>query len=243
MSSSRFPGKVLEPLAGRSSIEFMAERVLRAKTIDALCLATSLDPSDDPLAELAQAAGLPVFRGSLDDVLGRFLGAARMLDAEVIVRLTGDCPLSDPDVIDAVVDLLVANRLDYASNTAPPTYPDGLDVEAMTRATLESAACDAKAASDREHVTLFVRNHPEQFAAGCVRSEVDYSALRWTVDYPDDLELVRTLVDGVADPVTADRFDFLRVSDAHGLASRTAHARNEGLAASLAADLTANPAR
>lgn len=242
MGSSRFPGKVLEPLAGRPSIVFMAERVRRARTIDTLCVATSCDPSDDALAELVEGAGFPVFRGSLDDVLDRFLGAAHMLDAEIVVRLTGDCPLSDPDVIDRVVNLLVTERLDYASNAAPPTFPDGLDVEAMTMATLEEADRDASAGSDREHVTLFVRNHPERFRAGCIDSEVDCSDLRWTVDYPDDLELVRALVDAVADPVGADRFDFLRASDARRLSTWTSHARNEGLAASLAADAAAREA-
>ena len=239
MTSSRLPGKVLMPIAGKPAILFMHARVRRAKLIDAICLATSVDPSDDALAACAEAAGLDVHRGSLDDVLDRFVGAARAHQAEIVVRLTGDCPLIDPEIIDQVVGLLAGGGYDYASNIDPPAFPDGLDVEAMTVAALETAAAEARLGSEREHVTPFIRNHPERFRAGLVSSPVDLSALRWTVDYPDDLELVRRLTESVAgDPLLADRFDFLRAYDALGPTGAT-HARNEGLAGSLARDADA----
>lgn len=235
MSSSRLPGKVLMEIAGRPAILFMAERVRRARSVDTVCLATSVDASDDALAATAEAAGLAVHRGSLDDVLDRFAGAARAQGAEIVVRLTGDCPLIDADLIDGVVALVAEGGFAYASNVDPPSFPDGLDVEAMAQAALESAAAEARSGSEREHVTPFLRNHPERFRAGRLTAEVDLSALRWTVDYPDDLALVRALAEAVADPVAADRFDFLRAQERLGPAAN-AHARNEGLAASLAKD-------
>lgn len=238
MSSSRLPGKVLMPIAGRPAILFMCERVRRARSIDALCVATSVDPSDDPLAACVAEAGIAVHRGSLDDVLDRFAAAGRAHQAELAVRVTGDCPLADPELIDQVVALVAEGGFDYASNVDPPTYPDGLDVEAMTMAALEQAAAEAKLGSEREHVTLFIRNRPERFRAGRVTSALDLSALRWTVDYADDLALVRRLAEAVADPLAADRHDFLRAYEALGL-SGGAHARNEGLASSVARDADA----
>jgi len=236
MTSSRLPGKVLEPIAGKPAILFMHERVRRARLVDAICLATSVDPSDDALAAAAAEAGIAVHRGSLDDVLDRFIGAARAHAAEIVVRLTGDCPLIDPALIDAVIGTLVGEGCDYASNIDPPVFPDGLDVEVMTAAALESAAAEAGLGSEREHVTPFIRNRPERFRAGHVGAAVDLSALRWTVDYPDDLALVRALAEGVeGDPILADRFDFLRVYERLG-GAQGSHARNEGLAASLARD-------
>ena len=235
MSSSRLPGKVLMPIAGRPAILVMCERVRRARGIDALCVATSVDPSDDPLAACLGEAGIPVHRGSLDDVLDRFRTAGRAHGAEVAVRLTGDCPLIDAGLIDRVVALVAEEGCDYASNIEPPTYPDGLDVEAMTMAALEAAAAEARLGSEREHVTPFIRNRPERFRSGLISSPIDLSALRWTVDYADDLALVRRLAEGVDDPLAADRYDFLRVYEALGL-SGVAHARNEGLASSVARD-------
>lgn len=235
MSSSRLPGKVLMPIAGQPAILFMCERVRRARSIDTLCVATSVDPSDDALAACVEQAGIAVHRGSLDDVLDRFTAAARGHEAGLAVRLTGDCPLIDPELIDRVVALVAEAGFDYASNIDPPTYPDGLDVEAMTMAALEQAAAEARLGSEREHVTLFIRNRQDRFRAGLVSSPIDLSALRWTVDYADDLALVRRLAEGVADPLAADRYDFLRAYDALGL-SGGAHARNEGLASSVARD-------
>lgn len=234
MTSSRLPGKVLMPIAGRASILFMCRRLQRARTLDAICVATSLDPSDDQLAACVEAAGLPVFRGAQDDVLARFLGAAQSQAADIVVRLTGDCPLIDPDLVDRVVGLLIDAELDYSSNIAPPTFPDGLDVEAITMNALRAAADEAALPSEREHVTLFLRAQPERFRSGCVTAVADLSKLRWTVDYPDDLDLVRRLVAGVnGDPVQADRFDFLRVHEGLEDDGLPNHARNEGLAASL----------
>lgn len=237
MSSTRLPGKVLMPVAGRESILFMCDRVRRAGSVDMLCVATSDDPSDDPLANCLADAGIPCIRGSLNDVLARFAMAARAFDAQTVVRLTGDCPLIDPDLIDQVVQRLHVDGLDYVSNIDPPTFPDGLDAEAMTMTALETADREARRATEREHVTPFIRENPHRFRAGHVRSPVDLSGLRWTIDYSDDLEFVRTLIGKLdVDPVLADRYDFLRIVDRHGLGTGGTHARNEGLLTSAAGE-------
>lgn len=242
MSSTRFPGKVLMPLGGVPMIAFMWNRLLAARRLDDAILATSDHPSDDALAEEAAKRGIRCFRGSLDDVLGRFLGAALSATADVVVRLTGDCPLIDPDVVDSVLAALDREHADYASNVAPPTFPDGLDVEAFTMDALQRAAREASLDSQREHVTPFMRDRKDLFQTALVRSPVDLSALRWTVDYPDDLDRVRALVLRTTEGPDAragmpDRFDFLRaMSRDDPNAERVAHVRNEGYMHSLEKD-------
>lgn len=232
MSSSRFPGKVLMPLLGVPSIVFMVERVRRAALLDDVVVATSVEASDDPLADALAGAGIACFRGSLHDVLDRFVGAARSARADRVVRLTGDCPLMDFDLIDRALGLLADESLDYVSNVDPPTYPDGLDVEAFTLAALARAHAEATAAADREHVTPFIRNRKDLFRATCWQGVGDLSALRWTVDHPDDLEHVRSLLAGLSapTPTSFDRFDLYRVCERGGGVQRQpAHRRNEGM--------------
>lgn len=235
MSSSRLPGKVLEPIADKPAILFMCERLGRSRRLDGICVATSSDGSDDVLAERVRSAGIPLFRGSLEDVLDRFLGAARQERADIVVRLTGDCPLMDPQLVDRVIEARERGDYDYASNVDPPTYPDGLDIEVLTMGALERAHREARLQSEREHVTPYVRNAPG-YRRYCHRGLVDLSALRWTVDYPDDLAFVQALTAALTvDPVDADLFDLLRAQDTSALRDAV-HARNEGLAKSLADD-------
>ncbi len=193
MSSSRFPGKVLRPLLGEPMLFRQIERVRRAGSIDELVVATSSDASDQPLADACAARGITATRGSLNDVLERFLTAARPFAPEAVVRLTGDCPLADPAVIDAVVARVRAGACDYASNVEPATYPDGLDVEVVRMSALERAHRDARLPSEREHVTPYVRSHPEIFPRANVAHAVDLSHLRWTVDEPADLAFVEEI--------------------------------------------------
>ncbi len=238
MSSSRLPGKVLMPLAGQPLLMFMIDRIKRAQHVDAIIVATSTDQSDDPLAEMLDSQNIICWRGSLNNVLTRFHDAAKSQNADIVLRITGDCPLIEPQLIDACVDMLLAQNLDYVSNVEPPSYPDGLDVEAMTMAALSQAENEAALGSEREHVTPFIRNNPDRFARASLESTIDLSALRWTVDYADDLDTVRAMVEAIkGDPVLADRFDFLRVIDQLKLSDTSAvHARNEGLAKSLRED-------
>lgn len=244
MSSSRFPGKVLEPLAGLPMIVFMARRAQRARTLDQVAVVTSNDPSDDALAAAVEHAALPLFRGSLDDVLARYAAAGQRFDADTVVRLTGDCPLIDAATIDAVVEALRQDGADYASNIDPPTYPDGLDVEAFSRAALVRAQREARLPSQREHVTLWMRDAAAALQRVNVRNVADCSHLRLTVDYADDLTLVRRVVEQLPDPFDADLFDILRVlARAPDILSHNRHGRNEGLQKSLALDPSAPGAR
>lgn len=239
MSSTRLPGKVLMPLLGMPLIVFMVQRVRRATSIDRIVVATSTDASDDPLAAELAHHSIDCFRGSLDDVLDRFYQLSVATQASSIVRLTGDCPLVDWDLIDAVARPVREGACDYAALGEPFTYPNGLDVEALSLQALADAWRSASLASEREHVTPFVRKHPERFRLARVTGIADLSALRWTVDYPDDLEYVRSLVAavGAKEPAGFDRFDLYRVIESNSALREPArHPRNEGYAKSLASD-------
>ena len=145
MSSSRFPGKMLAQLRGQSLIQYLCEHLSTAKRLDTLVVATSEDTDDDLLAAAVVAAGFKVFRGSLDDVLSRFAGAARSVNADVAVRVTGDCPLIDVGVLDEMIDRFLSSDMDYLSNVSPPTYPDGLDLEIVRMSAVKTAEKEARA--------------------------------------------------------------------------------------------------
>lgn len=211
MSSRRLPGKMLLPLSGKPLIQVVCERAAQTKGIDDLIVATSDAPEDAPLADAVKAAGHAVYRGSLDDVLARFLGAAKAKEADAAVRITGDCPLLDPDVIGAMVERFRKGDLAYLSNISPPTYPDGLDVEMVSVAALEAAAAETKEPFDREHVTPFVRTRPGRFAsANHVKAGATAADIHWSVDEREHLELVQALFDEVA-PEKGRLDDYLAV--------------------------------
>lgn len=240
MSSSRLPGKVLRPLLGVPMLLRQVERIRRATTLDALVIATSTDRSDDALERVCTENGLSCFRGALDDVLDRFYQASREHHPEYVVRLTGDCPVADPAVIDAVVRYTVAGGFDYASNTLPPTFPDGLDVEVFTFQSLETAWGEARLPSQREHVTPFIHQQPERFRTGNYAAAHDQSHLRWTVDEALDFELIRQIYESLY-PTKPD----FNTNDVLALLDRrpelrtlnTAYGRNEGYQRSLAKDV------
>jgi spore coat polysaccharide biosynthesis protein SpsF len=193
MTSSRLPGKVMAPVLGEPMIGRQLERLGRSARIGRIVVATSTDPSDDPLATYVEHLGHLVFRGSLADVLDRFEGAMALVpEAETVVRLTADCPLADPQVIDATIDHFSAAGADYASNTpAVRTYPHGLDTEVMKRAALEAACREAVDPYEREHVTPFIYRRPERFKLSYLSQSPSRAHLRWTVDFPEDLAFVR----------------------------------------------------
>jgi spore coat polysaccharide biosynthesis protein SpsF len=239
MSSNRFPGKVIKPIGGMPAILLMMRRLQAAKKVDHILVATSLDKSDDELAQIIQSSGLDCYRGDLGDVLARFYNAAKACDADIVVRITGDCPLVDPTVVDQVVSKLIETKSDYATNTLPPTYPDGLDVEAFTFEALEYAYIQAKLNSEREHVTPFIRNHPELFKIVNIEGDRDLSHLRWTIDYLDDYHFVNRLIElvDVEDIAKACFVDFLRAIERHTeLSMMNIHRRNEGYELSLNQD-------
>lgn len=220
MSSTRLPGKVMKPLAGAPMILRQLERVRRASMLDRLVVATSTDPSDDGLAARLEAEGVAVHRGDLHDVLGRFAGAVDAAGAaDHVVRLTADCPLADPGVIDACVRLHVEGGFDYTANDHPSTFPRGLDVEVMTAKSLFDAAREASDPAEREHVTMFLYRRPERFRIGRLVGDRDLSRLRWTVDTSDDYAFVARVYERLyaADPAftTEDilALDFERTED------------------------------
>jgi spore coat polysaccharide biosynthesis protein SpsF len=196
--STRLPGKVLRPLLGEPLLVHVVSRVRRARSVDETVVATTTLPADDVIVELGTAAGWPVSRGSEVDLLERYLHAARAHGAERVIRITSDCPLIDPGLIDDVVETLAADEADYASNTLEPrTYPRGLDVEAITIDALESAGREDRDPASREHATPFLYRHPERYRLTAVRNPVDLSAHRWTVDTPQDYELVRRIYEAL----------------------------------------------
>jgi spore coat polysaccharide biosynthesis protein SpsF (cytidylyltransferase family) len=192
--STRFPHKVLAQLQGRAMLAHVIERASRATTVDRVVVATTLEPVDDEVVSLALDCGAAVTRGSSDDVLSRYVLAAREHGAEVVVRVTADCPLLDPAIVDIVVRARDAHDADYASNIAPPTYPDGYDVEAFTAGCLWRMDAEATLAYEREHVTVRVREHLDNFQTAHVAYARDLSWMRLTVDMPADLDRVARLL-------------------------------------------------
>ncbi|CAN7157094.1 cytidylyltransferase domain-containing protein [Paenibacillus sp. LjRoot56] len=190
VSSSRLPEKVLLPLVGEPMLARQLERILRSEKIDRLIVATSNDVSDDPIAQLCENKSISCFRGSLEDVLDRFYQAAKPFNPEHVVRLTGDCPLSDPDLIDAIICAHIAGKYDYTTNALEPTYPDGLDVEVMRYKCLEEAWRNADLLSEREHVTPYIHQRSSHFNINHFKSNENLSHLRWTVDERLDYELI-----------------------------------------------------
>ena len=198
MSSTRLPGKVMAEVAGAPMILRQIERLRRSRRLEGIVVATSDHPSDDRLAELLEMHSVALYRGSLDDVLARYAGALETFPAPIVARLTGDCPLADPGVLDAVIDLLLDEDLDYASNTpAHRTYPKGLDVEVMRSACLLRAARDAAEPYEREHVTPYLYRNPALFRQAFLSQPAEEGEVRWTVDRPDDLAFVQAVYDGM----------------------------------------------
>jgi spore coat polysaccharide biosynthesis protein SpsF len=226
MSSSRLPGKILTDIAGQPMLQRVFIRTSRAATVTETIFATTTDPSDDPVAEYCDFSGIPFTRGDLYDVLDRYYQTAKQAKADVVVRITADCPMIDPELIDEVVRTLLetrhsAWRFDFVANRLPPpyrrTYPIGLDVEACAFYVLEKAWKDGKEAQHREHVMPYVyegvelktiNRHlqtgisPRGFNIALLHHTTDLGDYRWTVDTPEDLEFIRQVYnrfDGRAD--------------------------------------------
>jgi spore coat polysaccharide biosynthesis protein SpsF len=200
--SSRLPGKVLEPLAGRPALAHIVERLRTVPALDDVAVLTSELAGDEPIVELCHARGIRCLRGSERDVLDRFQRAAEALDVERVLRVTADCPLIDPEVVGRLLQL-ASRRTDaaYASvatgaigaDAGYRRYPDGLDAETFTAQALAAAWRESRDPYEREHVTPFIWRRPERFGVAVLEADEDLGAERWTVDYPADLELVRAL--------------------------------------------------
>lgn len=204
MGSSRLPGKVLLPLGSRSVLASVIARLRRATLLDDVIIATTTDEEDDVICNTAREIGVNVFRGSQDDVLSRFVGAADQSNAQTIVRVTADCPLIDPDLVDQVIDAYLACRTkeqpcDYVSNTIVRTFPRGLDTEVFSIESLLEAHVSAFSEEDREHVTPFIYRQRGRYRLEAVKSESDYSHQRWTLDTKEDYQFIQAVVLGLGD--------------------------------------------
>lgn len=247
MGSTRLPGKVLMELAGRPLLWHVLERARRVPGIDRLIVATTRQPADDAIEAFCRAEGCACHRGSEDDVLDRYHGAAQEAGATVVVRITADCPLLDPEVSGRVVEALDRNGCDYASNTLEQTFPDGLDTEAFTAAALDKAWREARLASQREHVTPYLWQNGGLFTLCAVKQARDLSALRWTVDRPEDLAFVRAIYGHLHRPGSVFHMDaILALLERHPELERINQGirRNEGYEKSLRTDhIVASPAQ
>lgn len=193
MGSTRLPGKTMMDLAGTPLLDRLLRQMTGAQTLDEVVIATSTDPADDVIEQYAKGLGYRVVRGSEQDVLSRYVMAADAAQADVVVRLTADCPLHSPDTVDEVVKAFLAAKVDYSCNTNPYTRPDGQDVEVFTRVVLNRAATEATKAPDREHVTPWIRRSRDVHRLNVLHPSSHHPSLRWSVDHPDDLEFARAV--------------------------------------------------
>jgi spore coat polysaccharide biosynthesis protein SpsF len=194
MTSSRLPGKVLAEAAGRPLLSHMVERLRRSARLDAIVVATTANAADDPIVALCEDLGVGAFRGSEDDVLGRVLGAARAHEADLIVEITGDCPLIDPALADDVLAAFEEGGADYCANLLQRTLPRGMEVQVFPTAVLAEVAALTDDPADREHVSLYIYEHPERYRLRNVAAAPPKDPeARLTVDTPEDLALVRAI--------------------------------------------------
>lgn len=192
MGSTRLPNKVMKEVVGLPMIEVLLKRLSKAKKIDQIVVATSIDPQNMPLVRHVRSLGYACVQGSENDVLDRYLISAEAHSADVVVRITGDCPLVDPQLVDSVISSFEEDMVDYLSNTSPATYPDGLDIEVFTFSALKRAKEESVSAFDHEHVTPYIRNN-DSFSKIAFKSEEDLSNLRWTVDEPEDFQVITNI--------------------------------------------------
>jgi len=201
MGATRLPGKVLMDVAGQPMLERVVNRASRSKIVSNVVIATTTQPGDDSIASLCEAHGWQHFRGSETDVLDRYYQAALAFRADIIVRITADCPLIEPEIIDRIVNefLSVYKDADYVSNTLIRTFPRGLDVEVISYSALTKAWQEDHDPVSREHVTPYIWRQPDKFKIHSITNDDDYSYMRWTVDTAEDLAFVRKVYDHFKD--------------------------------------------
>ena len=191
--STRFPNKVFALIDGQPLLYHVVNRLTYAKTLDDIVVATTVNAQDDAIEQWCREHQVHCFRGSEEDVLNRYFSASEAFPSDYVVRITADDPFKEPAVIDAVVNKLVNGGYDHVTNNLPPSFPEGLDCEAFTKAALDRSEREAETAFEREHVTQYIYHHPEIFRIGNVSNGVDLSSLRWTIDKDADLEMVRAV--------------------------------------------------
>jgi len=191
MTSTRLPGKILLPVLGKSLLEYQLERLRRVHSANEIIIATTKNDTDQPVIDLCDRLGPE------DDVLARYYGAATDCQADVVVRVTADCPIIDPAVVEQLIAFYLARypQFDYVSNCLESTYPIGMDAEVIPMGVLTQAYFEAKSKPDREHVTPFIYRHPERFRLGNVAYRQNQSIHRWTVDTPEDFALISRIIE------------------------------------------------
>ena len=197
MASTRLPGKIMKKVLDKTLLEYQLERLFRVKQAGQVIIATTDHGEEQPIVDLCQKLGVPYFRGSEQDVLARYYSAATEYGVDVVVRITSDCPLIDPAVIDKVIGFYLAHKeeYDYVSNTFPElTYPRGMDTEVFSYQALMEAHEEATDQAEREHVTIFIKRHLDRYRIENITYEKDYSHYRWTVDTPEDFALIEKMI-------------------------------------------------
>ena len=239
MGSSRLQGKSLSNIEGKPLLEHVVARTQASAAVDDVVVATTIEPEDRAIFEMASRLGASGYAGSVDDVLDRYYRAALHAGAAHVIRITADDPFKDPEVIDLVAAHYFDNpHLDYVSNTIEPTFPDGLDIEIFSFHSLRRAWDEARLPSEREHVTPYIWKHPEWFAIANVAHVTNLSHLRWTLDYPADLEFARAVYKQLfrGHPFSMKEILTLLQERPDIASINQGFTRNEGYATSLAED-------
>lgn len=238
--SSRLPGKVLKKVKGKTLLQIHLERLSKCRNISDIIVATTTSKGDEELYNLAKKLGFKSYRGSEEDVLDRFYRAAKPLQPNWIVRVTSDCPLLDPKLVDDVIEFAKSKKVDYVSNVIEGRYPDGQDIEVFTFSALEKAWNNARKHSEREHVTPYIRNNSNAmggnlFTAVNFPPDRDYSHIRMTVDEPEDFELIKRIIHELGTELTWK--DYTNYIIENNLSSLNQHIqRNEGYLKSIKED-------
>jgi spore coat polysaccharide biosynthesis protein SpsF len=217
MGSSRLPGKILLPVLGKTLLQYELERLKRVKSADEIIVATTTDQKDNAVEKLCKQIGTHVFRGSENDVLSRYFEAAQVAKADIVVRVTADCPLIDPEVVDkAITTFIECKSYPYVSNTLERTYPRGLDCEVFSFESLKAANENAKDQVDREHVTPFIKRAALPDHVRNISYTRNLAQHRWTVDTAEDFELIKRIIESLY-PIKADfdLLDILKLLEAH----------------------------
>ena len=209
MTSTRLPGKVLKEVLGKPLLEYQVERLRRIKNVEEIVIATTVNDTDEPIVEFCKRLSVPYFRGSEDDVLARYYEAAKVYNAGIVVRITSDCPVIDPAVCEAAISYFL-NHQHECDYLHLEQCPRGLDTEVFSYKVLEECFSEATEQPDREHVTPFIyRRHPERYRIKCMKFPEDLSRHRWTVDTPEDFELIKNIIEELY-PLKPE-FDFVDI--------------------------------
>lgn len=227
MGSTRFPGKVLERIGEETVLEWTAKRIRMAKLVDAVVVATTTNASDDLIADLCKQIDLPCYRGSEEDVLNRVANAARIMGADVVVQAGADCPLYDPDIIDQLISIYLNNEYDYVCNDYEEGFPVGVNIHVLSAETLYDVDKLATSAIDRENVVTYILDNPEKYIIYnlTVPKKLERPDLRVTLDYPEDLEFIRALVNKIGKDTFTTNDIIKTITDEPNLLNINKHCR------------------